>query len=110
MPLSKMKEKICQFYCYRNTREQNKLTNEKMDKLELVIFDMDGVLADTGPIHFESWVKMAAEIGMEFTKDMFEQTFGQQSNTITRKLVGPEVDNSLVEYWGNLKEQYYREM
>jgi beta-phosphoglucomutase family hydrolase len=75
-----------------------------------VIFDMDGVLADTGPIHFESWVKMAAEIGMEFTRDMFEKTFGQQSNTITRKLVGPEVDNSLVEYWGNLKERYYREM
>jgi phosphoserine phosphatase len=46
MPLSKMKEKICQFYCYKNTREQNKLTNEKMDKLELVIFDMDGVLTD----------------------------------------------------------------
>lgn len=75
-----------------------------------VIFDMDGVLADTGPIHFDSWVKMATEIGMEFTRDMFEQTFGQQSNTITRKLVGPDVDNSLVEYWGNLKEQYYREM
>ena len=46
MPLSKMKEKICQFYCYRNTREQNKLTNERMDKLELVIFDVDGVLTD----------------------------------------------------------------
>jgi len=75
-----------------------------------VIFDMDGVLADTGPIHFESWVKMAAEIGMEFTREMFEQTFGQQSNTITRKLVGPEVDKSLVEYWGNLKERYYRQM
>jgi len=71
---------------------------------------MDGVLADTGPIHFDSWVKMATEIGMDFTRDMFEQTFGQQSNTITRKLVGPEVEKSLVEYWANLKEQYYREM
>jgi len=75
-----------------------------------VIFDMDGVLADTGSIHFESWVKMAEEIGLEFTRDMFEQTFGQQSPTITRKLVGPEVDNSLVEKWANLKEQYYRKM
>lgn len=75
-----------------------------------VIFDMDGVLADTGPIHFESWVKMAEEIGLEFTRDMFDQTFGQQSPTITRKLVGPEVDNSLVEKWANLKEYYYRKM
>jgi len=35
---------------------------------------MDGVLADTGPIHFESWVKMAKEIGAEFTRDIFELT------------------------------------
>ncbi len=75
-----------------------------------VIFDMDGVLADTGPIHFESWVKMAAEIGVNFTRDMFEQTFGQQSPTITRKLLGPEVDKVIVEKWASLKEQYYREM
>lgn len=75
-----------------------------------VIFDMDGVLADTGPIHFESWVKMAAEIGLKFTRDLFEETFGQQSPTITRKLVGADVDEDLVEKWASLKEKYYREM
>ncbi|MFX1379180.1 MAG: HAD family hydrolase [Promethearchaeota archaeon] len=75
-----------------------------------VIFDMDGVLADTGPIHYESWVKMAAEIGVEFTREIFNETFGQQSPTITRKLVGPELEEVLVEKWANLKEQYYREM
>ncbi|MFX0022990.1 MAG: HAD family hydrolase [Candidatus Hermodarchaeota archaeon] len=75
-----------------------------------VIFDMDGVLADTGPIHYESWVKMATEIGMEFTRDIFEETFGQQSPTITRKLVGSEADEILVEKWASLKEEYYREM
>ncbi|MFX1552230.1 MAG: HAD family hydrolase, partial [Promethearchaeota archaeon] len=75
-----------------------------------IIFDMDGVLADTGPIHFESWAKLAAEIGVNFTREMFEDTFGQQSPTITRKLVGPKADEDLVEKWANLKEQYYREM
>ena len=77
----------------------------------LVIFDMDGVLADTGPIHFESWVKMANEdAGVNFTRAFFEETFGQQSIPITRKLVGSEVDQTLVEKWANLKEEYYREM
>ncbi|MHA1689458.1 MAG: HAD family hydrolase [Promethearchaeota archaeon] len=76
-----------------------------------VIFDMDGVLADTGPIHFESWKKMAEEeAGVEFTREFFEETFGQQSIPITRKLVGPEVSQELVEKWANLKEYYYREM
>lgn len=41
-----MKEKICDFYCYKNNREQNHVKTNKMDQLELVIFDMDGVLTD----------------------------------------------------------------
>jgi beta-phosphoglucomutase family hydrolase len=75
-----------------------------------VIFDMDGVLADTEPFHYESWVKMATEIGVEFTREIFKETFGQQSPTITRKLVGSEVEETLVEQWSSLKEKYYREM
>lgn len=76
-----------------------------------IIFDMDGVLSDTGPIHFKSWIKMAKEDAkVDFSRDFFEETFGQQSIPITRKLVGPEVDHTLIEKWANLKEQYYREM
>ena len=76
-----------------------------------IIFDMDGVLADTGPIHFNSWAKMAKEQAkMDFSREFFEETFGQQSIPITRKLVGPEIDQALVVEWANLKEQYYREM
>ena len=77
----------------------------------LVIFDMDGVLADTGSIHFQSWTKMAREdANAEFTREFFEETFGQQSIPITRKLVGPKVEQALVEKWADLKEKYYREM
>jgi beta-phosphoglucomutase family hydrolase len=71
---------------------------------------MDGVLADTGQFHFQSWVKMAEEIGFTFTKDFFDQTFGQQSIPITRILVGPNIDQRNIEKWANLKEHYYREM
>ena len=75
-----------------------------------VIFDMDGVLADTGPIHFESWVKMANEIDVKFTREFFEDTFGQQSVIITRKLLGDKVDDKELVKRANLKEFYYREM
>ncbi|MGV9202728.1 MAG: HAD family hydrolase [Promethearchaeia archaeon] len=76
----------------------------------LVIFDMDGVLADTGPIHFESWKKMAEEQGAKFTKDFFEETFGQQAVTITRKLLGDEYTQEKIEELAERKERYYREM
>jgi len=75
-----------------------------------VIFDMDGVLADTGPIHFESWLKMASEINVEFTREFFEETFGQQSVTITRKLLGNNVNDEELVKRAYLKEHYYREM
>jgi beta-phosphoglucomutase family hydrolase len=75
-----------------------------------IIFDMDGVLADTGLIHFDSWVILGKKIGIKFTKEFFELTFGQQSLTVTRKLVGPDVDKELIEDWANFKEKKYREM
>jgi phosphoserine phosphatase len=41
-----MKNCDCKFYCYRNTRKKNSFKPEKLESLELVIFDMDGVLTD----------------------------------------------------------------
>jgi len=39
-------EQNCRFYCYRKTRESNYYKTNKTEKIELVIFDMDGVLTD----------------------------------------------------------------
>ncbi|MFX1498608.1 MAG: HAD family hydrolase [Promethearchaeota archaeon] len=75
-----------------------------------VIFDMDGVLANTGSIHFESWVKLANEIGKNFTKDFFANTFGQTSPDIIKKLVGSDLNSERIKKWAKLKEKYYREM
>jgi len=41
-----MNKNICRFYCYKNTRKSNYYKPAKLDKLELVLFDMDGVLTD----------------------------------------------------------------
>lgn len=42
-----MDPKLCKFYCYRNAREPNKNRATRLDGIELVLFDMDGVLTDT---------------------------------------------------------------
>ena len=41
-----MKQKKCVFHCYKDTRKENKKITNKFEKLELIIFDMDGVLTD----------------------------------------------------------------
>lgn len=71
---------------------------------------MDGVLVDTGPIHFASWKKLAEKLEVKFTKEFFEETFGQRSIPITKKLVGEDIEESRIKKWANLKEKYYREM
>lgn len=71
---------------------------------------MDGVLADTGPIHFESWVRMAQEMGYTYTKEFFDKTFGQQSPTIVKMMAGDNFNEAEIHKWADLKELYYREM
>ncbi len=42
-----------------------------------VIFDMDGVLILSGPLHFEAWRQAAARDGIELTHNFFTHTFGR---------------------------------
>lgn len=81
-----------------------------MSKDYLIIFDVDGVLSDTGTVHYESWKRLAEEIGVEFNREFFKETFGQQSVPITRKLVGEAPSRRKIKKWADLKEKYYREM
>ena len=37
----------CSYYCYKNNRKSTKQRIQKSDKIQLVCFDMDGVLVDT---------------------------------------------------------------
>lgn len=37
---------VCNYYCYKNIREKNQINKLKPDKIELTVFDMDGVLTD----------------------------------------------------------------
>ncbi len=41
-----------------------------------VIFDMDGVLTDTTELHYESWLPVAAELGIEFGRADYDAMRG----------------------------------
>jgi HAD superfamily hydrolase (TIGR01509 family) len=44
--------------------------------LEAVIFDMDGVLIDSEPIHFEATRALLADLGIDYVPDLDENFFG----------------------------------
>jgi beta-phosphoglucomutase len=72
---------------------------------------MDGILADTSSMHFKSWKMLAEKLDLKFTKEYFNETFGQKSSTIIRKMLNDlSIADKQIEKWGALKEQYYRDL
>ncbi|MEK6643944.1 MAG: HAD family phosphatase [Planctomycetota bacterium] len=53
-----------------------------------VIFDMDGVLVDSGPAHLESWRMLARELSCDITAAQFAHCFGQRSSEIITHTFG----------------------
>jgi len=45
-------------------------------KAKALIFDLDGTLADTMPIHYIAWKNAAAKYGIDFTIELFNQLAG----------------------------------
>jgi beta-phosphoglucomutase-like phosphatase (HAD superfamily) len=75
-----------------------------------VIWDMDGVLVDTGDYHFKSWVKALAEVGLSMDESFFQETFGMNNTRIISILMGGDPDPKFIEQLGERKEIWFREL
>jgi len=75
-----------------------------------VLWDMDGVLVDTGWAHWQAWQRLWREEGVPFTEEQFWQTFGQRNDTIIAFVTGQPASPQRVQSLGDRKEQYYREI
>jgi beta-phosphoglucomutase family hydrolase len=53
----------------------DELTN-KLNEADALIFDLDGTLIDSMPLHFEAWCKVTQEYRLPFTKERFYQLGG----------------------------------
>jgi beta-phosphoglucomutase len=78
--------------------------------IEGVIFDMDGVLVDSGPAHHQSWQQVARRHGINVTAERFQQTFGRPSRDIIRILWGENVSDDQIRRIDGQKEAAYREL
>ncbi len=75
-----------------------------------VIFDMDGVLADTGPWHRQAWEQLATENGLTTDEHFFARHFGKVNRVILPLLFGHELTGREIQSLGNRKEQIFREL
>lgn len=75
-----------------------------------VIFDMDGVLADTYQAHFASWRQLYGELGREYSETAFAADFGRTSRDILRRTLGNELTDEQIREIDQRKEAYFREI
>ena len=75
-----------------------------------VIFDLDGVLVDTGWAHRRAWYDLAEKQGFKMSDGLFTSTFGMQNYQIIPMLLGPGLLEEEISRLSEWKEQRYREL
>lgn len=74
-----------------------------------VIWDMDGVIADTGAAHFAAWRQVMAELGRPFDEADFGRIFGIVNPDAVRLLLGETVSSYEIARISERKETLFRE-
>lgn len=77
-------------------------------KLEAVLWDLDGVIADTAEYHYRAWQDVFGERGVSFTREDFMRHFGQRHDTIIRFALGDAISREEFDVITREKQENYR--
>ena len=75
-----------------------------------LIFDMDGVIIDSNPLHRQAWAAFNRRYGLETTEAMQRRMYGKRNDQIVRDYFGDGISPEEVDARGRAKERLYREM
>jgi len=74
-----------------------------------ILWDMDGVLADTSPLHFQTWEVILTEQGIPFDRQKFHHIFGLKNYDLLPYLAGKPLDPQWIKRVADQKEQVFRQ-
>jgi beta-phosphoglucomutase family hydrolase len=77
-------------------------------RLEAVLWDLDGVIADTGIYHYQAWLDVFGKRGVTFTEEQFMHHFGQRHDTIIRTALGSKISTEEFNAITMEKQENYR--
>jgi HAD superfamily hydrolase (TIGR01509 family) len=75
-----------------------------------VLWDMDGVLVDTGQLHYETWAEALGRAGVEYSPEMFHRTFGMENRGVLTTVLGREPDDEFLAEVSGRKESRFRDL
>lgn len=76
---------------------------------EAAIFDLDGVIVDTVPIHFRAWKKMFAEYGLDFSFEDYKAKVDGISRYDGAKAILTGLSDKEIAAAGDKKQSYFLE-
>lgn len=80
-----------------------------MGKYKAAIFDLDGVIVDSGPVHLTAWKMVLKKHGFSFDDRTFRQNYGMRDAEVVPRLVGA-VDDDTVTRWQQEKTAMFRHL
>lgn len=95
---------------FGKNQKKHRMTKTNLDinpKAKGLIFDLDGTLADTMPIHYIAWKNAAAKYGIDFTTEIFAKLAGIPLYPTVEKInqmFGTAIDPKEM---GDLKEEEF---
>jgi beta-phosphoglucomutase len=79
--------------------------------LRALIFDLDGVIADTISLHYQSWVRLAADTHIAFTREDYEPMLGLPRRAcLDMFLKGRTISEETAQDYMNRKNAYFLEL
>jgi beta-phosphoglucomutase len=73
-----------------------------------ILWDMDGVIADSCSFHFAAWQETFAKRGIKLTKEDFTKLFGTRNDFIIGSIMGRELPERDVKIMVQEKEENFR--
>ncbi len=74
-----------------------------------VLWDMDGVLVDSGEFHYRAWVQALRREGIPYSRERFQATFGMDNRTSLTTLLGHAPEAAWLQRVSDEKEAAFRE-
>jgi HAD superfamily hydrolase (TIGR01509 family) len=81
----------------------------KKMKYKGIIFDLDGTLVDSEPLHMEAWLSVLANQGLNFDEHWFEQWIGKSDRILAESVVEQhEIGAQVEDLQENKRNTYHR--
>jgi beta-phosphoglucomutase family hydrolase len=80
------------------------------NKVKAVIWDMDGIIADTSQYHHKGWQIVFRKRGINYTEADFRRNTGKRSDTIIREVLGEKIPQNEITEIIQEKDETFRQL